>query len=68
MKKINALVVDDSKEFTNGVEEYFRNNIQIQVAKVISDGNEVIRYLQNYGEQIDIVLMDLILPGKDGIS
>lgn len=68
MKKINALVVDDSKEFTNGVEEYFRNNIQIHIAKVISDGNEVIQYLQNYGNAIDIVIMDLILPGKDGIS
>ncbi len=68
MKKINALVVDDSKEFTNSVVEYFQNNIQINIAKVIDNGNDVIFYLKNYGDSIDVILMDLILPGKDGLA
>ena len=64
--KINALVVDDSMEFTSSVEKYFKDNVSIDIVNVISDGSEVINYLQNSNESIDIILLDLILPGKDG--
>ena len=66
--KINALVVDDSMEFTSSVEKYFKDNVSIDIVNVISDGSEVINYLQNGNENIDIILLDLILPGKDGLE
>ena len=66
--KINALVVDDSMEFTSSVEKYFKDNVSIDIVNVISDGSEVINYLQNSNENIDIILLDLILPGKDGLE
>lgn len=66
--KINALVVDDSMEFTSSVEKYFKDNVSIDIVNVISDGSEVINYLQNGNESIDIILLDLILPGKDGLE
>ena len=66
--KINALVVDDSMEFTSSVEKYFKDNVSIDIVNVISDGSEVINYLQNSNESIDIILLDLILPGKDGLE
>ena len=40
--KINALVVDDSMEFTSSVKEYFKNNAVINVVDVISDGEKVV--------------------------
>lgn len=66
--KINALVVDDSMEFTNDVVEYFQNNKIINIVKVISDGNDVMPYLQEHKDDVDIILMDIIMPGKDGIQ
>jgi len=68
MKPIKALVVDDSKEFTNEVTMYFENNKEIQIVDILSDGNEVVPYLKAHQENIDVIVMDLIMPGKDGIQ
>ena len=66
--KINALVVDDSMEFTSSVEKYFKNNADIQIANVLHDGNEVVSYVKEHQNEIDVILMDLLLPGKDGLA
>ena len=66
--KINALVVDDSMEFTSSVKEYFKNNAVINVVDVISDGEKVVPYICEHQNDIDIIIMDLIMPGKDGLA
>jgi len=66
--KINALVVDDSKEFTSSVKEYFKGNAQISILDVLEDGNLVLEYIQKHLNDIDLILMDLIMPGKDGLQ
>ena len=66
--KINALVVDDSTEFTSSVVEYFKNNAVINILDVISDGANVVPYIESHQDNIDIILMDLIMPGKDGLA
>lgn len=66
--KINALVVDDSMEFTSSVVEYFKSNAVINVVEVISDGEKVVPYIENNLDSVDIILMDLIMPGKDGLA
>ena len=68
MKKINALVVDDSKEFTEEVQNYFAENTEINILNVIQNGKEVIPYVKSHVSEIDVILMDLILPGKDGLA
>lgn len=67
MKKFKALVVDDNKEFTNNVLEHFKENDVLEVTKVIHNGNEVIDYLKT-NEDIDIIFLDFIMPGMDGIA
>ena len=66
--KINALVVDDSMEFTSSVKEYFKNNAVINVVDIISDGEKVVPYILEHQDSIDIIIMDLIMPGKDGLA
>jgi len=66
--KINALVVDDSKEFTSSVMEYFKNNAVINIMDVICDGNAAVTYIKENQDNIDVILMDLIMPGKDGLA
>lgn len=68
MKKINALVVDDSKEFTEEVQNYFAENTEINILNVIQNGKDVIPYVKSHVSEIDVILMDSILPGKDGLA
>ncbi len=66
--KINALVVDDSKDFTDNVVKYFQGNDHIQILDVLHDGSLVVDYVKEHLNSIDIILMDIILPGQDGIA
>ena len=65
---INALVVDDSKEFTSSVKEYFKNNAVIKIVDVLNDGEKAVDYIKKHQDSIDVILMDLIIPGKDGLQ
>ncbi len=66
--KINALVVDDNKEFTSSIKEYFCSNAKIKIVSTISDGQEALDYIVKNQENIDVILMDIILPHLDGLS
>lgn len=65
---INALVVDDSMEFTSSVKEYFKNNAVIKIVDVVTDGEKAVDYIKEHQDNIDVILMDLIIPGKDGLQ
>ncbi len=67
MEKIKALVVDDNMEFTNNVVKYFSNSENIRVVQQINNGSKVIEYLKE-NPDIDIIFLDLIMPGMDGIA
>ena len=66
--KINALVVDDSMGFTSSVKEYFKNNAVIKIVDVVTDGEKAVDYIKEHQDNIDVILMDLIIPGKDGLQ
>lgn len=66
--KINALVVDDSMEFISSVEQYFSSNAVIKIENVIKDGIEAVEYIKAHQDNIDVIIMDLVMPGKDGLA
>ena len=66
--KINELVVDDSMEFKSSVKEYFKNNAVIKIVDVVTDGEKAVDYIKEHQDNIDVILMDLIIPGKDGLQ
>lgn len=68
MKKINVLVVDDNKSLVEMIKEYFRKNPEIAISLEAYDGAEGIRLIENRQEEYDIVLLDLIMPTKDGVA
>ena len=55
--KINALVVDDSMEFTSSVKEYFKNNAVIKIVDVVTDGEKAVDYIKEHQDNIDVILM-----------
>jgi len=65
MKKgIKALLVDDEKEFVESLAE--RLQLRNVVASVAHDGEEALSALK--GEEPDVMVLDLRMPGIDGIE
>lgn len=67
MKKFKTLVVDDNKEFTKNVLEYFKDNAVLEVTDAINDGSQVIDYLKS-NPDIDLIFLDLLMPKMDGVA
>ena len=68
MNKIRVLMIDDNIELVGMIKEYFNNHASIEVVKVAYDGVEGIKLIENDKDRYDIILLDLIMPRKDGIS
>ncbi len=68
MKNTRLLVVDDNRSLVEMLKEYFSDHADIKISHVAYDGSEAIRILDTHHEEIDLVLLDLIMPNKDGIS
>lgn len=67
MGKINILMIDDNVNLVDMVKEYFKDNSNIYVSYVAQDGLEGIELIEKEKGNYDIVLLDLIMPKKDGL-
>jgi two-component system response regulator (stage 0 sporulation protein A) len=67
MEKIKVLMIDDNVNLTEMVKEYFKNNNKIEVTKCCYNGEEGLDIILNKSDTYDIILLDLIMPKKDGI-
>ena len=67
MKKINVLMIDDNLQLVDMVKEYFSSHAVIEVNSVAHSGQEGLELIKN-NEDIDLVILDLIMPGMDGIK
>lgn len=65
--KSKVLVVDDNKALVAMIREYFSNNKQIEIAYEANDGIEAYNTIKEKNDNIDVILLDLIMPRKDGI-
>lgn len=68
MEKTNLLIIDDNKNLVNMIKEYFKDHADINVTLEASDGVEGFRLIEKKQEEYDLILLDLIMPNKDGIS
>ncbi len=63
---ITILIVDDHEVVRNGIRAYLETLPELQVVGEAASGEEAIKLV---GDLIpDVVLMDLIMPGMDGIE
>ncbi len=67
MEKINILMIDDNINLIEMVREYFKNNEEINITFEAHDGEEGLNKLIGNKDQIDLIILDLIMPNKDGI-
>lgn len=67
MEKINILMIDDNINLIGMVKEYFKGNEDINIVFEAHDGEEGINELTKNSDKIDLIILDLIMPNKDGI-
>ena len=65
---IKVLVVDDNVEFVNMVKEYFSDHANINICLEAYDGNQGLKLIKEYQSDYDVVVLDLIMPKKDGLD
>ena len=66
MEKVKMLVVDDNVLLVDALKEYFNGSNCIDIRYSAVNGEEAMDILSKYND-IDIVLLDIIMPKKDGI-
>lgn len=65
-EKISVLIADDNKSFADSVKEFLRTKREIGTVLVAYDGEEAYQMIMD--SKPDVVLMDIIMPKRDGIS
>lgn len=67
MKNIRVLMIDDNKNLVEMVKEYFKKDKQISISLVAYNGLSGIELIENKKDDYDIILLDLIMPKRDGL-
>ncbi len=66
--KVRVVLIDSDKEQLRMTEKYFSSHAVIEVVKSFNDGMEASKYVLNNMNSFDVVVTDLILTNKDGMS
>ncbi|MBD2847308.1 sporulation transcription factor Spo0A [Paenibacillus sp. IB182496] len=68
MQKVEVLLADDNREFTNLLSEYISDQEDMEVAGVAYNGEEVLRQLEEGQTVPDVLILDIIMPHLDGLG
>ena len=68
MEKTRLLVIDDNKDLVEMINEYFTKVKNIDVVLTAGDGNEAIKLIEGSKDEFDIIILDLVMPKKDGLD
>ena len=66
--EIRVLVVDNNEKITSKIKEQFSSHAVIKVVKTLNNGEEALDYILKSKNEFDCLIMDLILPGVDGLT
>ena len=67
MKNIKVLMIDDNVGLIDLAKEYFKNS-SISIELEANDGEEGLNLITNKIDEYDCIVLDLIMPNKDGLS
>ena len=68
MKNIKVLMIDENLELIQMVKEYFSDHASIDISLEAHDGIEGMKLIKEHQNDYDVVILDLIMPKKDGLS
>ena len=68
MEKIKVLMIDDNVNLIQMVEDYFEDSSKIEIVGKAYDGEEGLKIIKEGTLKYDLIILDLIMPKKDGMS
>ena len=68
MENIKVLMIDDNIKLIKMIKEYFSDHASIDLTLEAHDGVEGLKLIKENQNDYDVVILDLIMPNKDGIS
>ena len=68
MQKVEVLLADDNREFTNLLSEYISEQSDMVVTGIAYNGEEVLRQLEEMEQVPDVLILDIIMPHLDGLG
>ncbi|MFF2482068.1 sporulation transcription factor Spo0A [Paenibacillus sp. NPDC058071] len=68
MHKIEVLLADDNREFTNLLSEYISEQSDMSVCGVAYNGEEVLNHFEETRKIPDVLILDIIMPHLDGLG
>ncbi|CAH1217813.1 Stage 0 sporulation protein A [Paenibacillus sp. JJ-223] len=68
LQKIEVLLPDDNREFTNLLAEYISEQEDMEVSGVAYNGEEVLQMLEQSRNVPDVLILDIIMPHLDGLG
>ena len=67
MDKIKVLMIDDNIKLVEMIKEYFKTSNDVEISITAKDGLEGIEKAETKVNDYDLILLDLIMPNKDGL-
>ncbi|MGF7048607.1 two-component system response regulator (stage 0 sporulation protein A) [Paenibacillus sp. DS2015] len=68
MQKIEILLADDNREFTNLLAEYISEQEDMVVTGIAYNGEEVLNMINESRKAPDVLILDIIMPHLDGLG
>ena len=68
MEKIKVLMIDDNVNLVEMVNDYFEDNLRIDIVGSAYNGDEGLKIIKEGKLEYDLIVLDLIMPKKDGIA
>lgn len=68
MQKIEVLLADDNREFTNLLAEYISEQEDMEVTGIAYNGEEVLQLISDGRAVPDVLILDIIMPHLDGLG
>jgi len=66
MQKLNVAIADDNDQVLSKLDAAFQKDDEISVVGTAKNGEEMCRLIEN--REPDVVLLDLVMPGVDGLT
>lgn len=67
-KSIKTIIIDDNSLVVNNLVSHYGSGESIKVVATFGNGEEGLDYIINHHDNVDLVIMDILLPRLDGIS
>ncbi len=68
MNKVRVLMIDDNIDLVSMIKEYFKDHASIEVVLEANDGERGLELIKTRQSDYDVIILDLIMPKKDGLS